>query len=84
MTTQLFKTTLPSGRLAAYSTGSYALAASDARDPGEHLICYGTQVAHEFNGNWYWPGSWTMITDDATLTQLDRAKMIQQHAKVPQ
>lgn len=39
----------------------------------ERCICYGQQLAHATDGQWYMPGKWDPITDLRTIALLERA-----------
>lgn len=65
-----FKVRLPSGRAAVYSIDRCP--DKDGAALIQHLREFGTQIAHEFAGNWYEPGGWAMITDVRRLALIDR------------
>jgi hypothetical protein len=39
----------------------------------ERCICYGQQLAHATDGQWYTPGNWDPIADLRTIALLERA-----------
>lgn len=64
--TFLVRTTLPSGNSAIYRVEGNDFDAETARQ-------HGTQVAHSFEGLWFFPGGWIRLPDDQTAALLNQA-----------
>lgn len=62
----LVRTPLPSGNSAIYRVDHDDLDAESAR-------MYGTQVAHSFEGLWFFPGGWIRIPADQAAALVNQA-----------
>jgi len=59
----LIRVTLNSGNQAIYDVLPQHVPREDIPQSKEWAVMYGTQVAHESQGLWFYPGSWEEITD---------------------
>lgn len=63
---------LPSGNKAVFALQPQHLNDVPGTTLNQRAIQYGTQIAHEKDGDWFEPGGWTQITDLKTIALLER------------
>ena len=59
----LIRVTLNSGNQAIYDVSPQHVPRGDIPQSKEWPVMYGTQVAHESQGLWFYPDGWEEITD---------------------
>jgi hypothetical protein len=63
MSNILIRVTLNSGNQAIYDVQPQHVPRVDIPRSKQWPVMYGTQVAHESQGLWFYPGGWDEITD---------------------